>query len=327
MKRTHVGVGVLAGVLVLAVAFLLHEKRNTKPDTASRADTTVVTEGRMLPTNRQDAEVKEKESRATHTSQEHPNFTEEFRRSRDYLVFARSTLGAAQAGDPSAQYYLGKALGFCDETYQIYFRRNKRRLTLDEALEYSAEVHRSRSETRTIYERCHELESQADLKRQFGNSSDWISKASDAGQPVAQATVAIINLQWKQLEAAGSAAASSALQIKTDSDPHTLLMAAVESKDPEALWYIGLAQGLLNPGSATALQDQYAWWLVSCQRGMDCSPDADWIQMSCQDMCGLSGPDFIRIAAGNHWQEVERRAQEIDDKVNAGDSSDLGLGT
>src|SRR3569833_1692393 len=191
MKRTHVGVGVLAGVLVLAVAFLLHEKRNTKPDTASRADTTVVTEGRMLPTNRQDAEVKEKESRATHTSQEHPYFTEEFRRSRDYLVFARSTLGAAQAGDPSAQYYLGKALGFCDETYQIYFRRNKRRLTLDEALEYSAEVHRSRSETRTINKKNQKQESRAGRGRRGGGAAGGGAGAAGAGRPGARAAGAI----------------------------------------------------------------------------------------------------------------------------------------
>jgi hypothetical protein len=256
-----------------------------------------------------------------------PNYADNFKKSQNYLMFVQSTVAAARSGDRDAQYYLGKALAFCDETYQTFFRRQKRQLSLDEALQYSVELHRSRDLTRSIYERCHDLKDRGNLESEFGKSSDWIGKAADAGQPVAQATTALLELQRTQLKATGFADASSVVHVASDTDPHTLLMAAVESKDPEALWYVGTAQGLLNHSYDEAMKNQYAWWLVSCEHGMDCSPGADWIQMSCLDECGLSGPDYIRMAAGDKWQEVEQRAQEISEKLDAGESSQLGLGS
>jgi hypothetical protein len=75
-----------------------------------------------------------------------------------------------------------------------------------------------------------------------------------------------------------------------------LLLASIQSKDPEAIFIVGLAQGMLQPGHPDNAVNQYAWWLVSCQKGFDCAAGSDWIQARCPtDYCpeGLSGAEYI----------------------------------
>jgi hypothetical protein len=106
------------------------------------------------------------------------------------------------------------------------------------------------------------------------------------------------------------------------------LLAAVQSKDPEALWIAGTAQGLINQSFDDKVKNQFAWWLVSCNRGYDCGPGAEWVQMNCQGgNCppDMSGADYIRLSSGDKWQDVQDRAKAISDKLDAGDWNDLGL--
>jgi hypothetical protein len=252
------------------------------------------------------------------------NFPEELKASPNYLIFARSTLAAAKAGDPNAQYYLGKVLGYCDAAYRSFFYRRSQVLSLDAALQYAIETGRSELLTKSIYDRCHELEEVQDKIAQFGIAADWIKKASDAGQPGAQSEEALAALQSVYPEPPVQAVGSA----PEKTDPRSLLMAAVRSKDPEALWNIGDAQGLIPQSSDDKSINQFAWWLASCQLGLDCSSDSDRILMACQTKgcpVGLAGADFIRVIAGNNWQEVERRAQDITDKLNAEDWGSLDI--
>jgi hypothetical protein len=256
----------------------------------------------------------------------------DYQRSRDYLEFARSTLARAKAGDPGAQFYLGKALGFCETAYHMYFRRNGKALSLDEGLQYSADVHRPSSLTRSVYERCHGLEGIA-WKEEFGAPSEWVERAASAGQPAAQSMLALDALQRTARDMAGTGGTSEdspQTHGYSQTDAVASLAKAVQSKDPEALWYVGSAQGILNQNFDDKMQNELAWWLVSCQRGFTCDADADWILMSCPtSTCqqGLPGSDFIRVAAGDNWQKVQARAQQISDMLDANDWSKLGFGS
>lgn len=252
------------------------------------------------------------------------SYSSEFRKSHNYLRFISSYIKAAQAGDPDAQYYVGRALGYCNSAYNSYFRRLGKRLTMDEGLLYAAELSRPAGLARSIYERCHDLEETPSLKEQFGIATEWISSASSLGQPAAQAEWALEQMESRLV----SPAAVTSLPRAIDGNYPALLMAAVQTRDPEALFIAASAQALLHQNDDANEINQYAWWLVSCEEGYDCSSGADWIEAQCPtDRCahGLTGLEFIQWAAGDQWVSVERRAQEIEDGLNSKDWDKLGL--
>jgi hypothetical protein len=247
--------------------------------------------------------------------------------SNNYLDFANATIRDAESGNRDAQYFLGKALAFCDGTYSMYFERKGQVLTLDEALMWAARLGRSGAYVQRVYDRCHELKDHA---KGFADSSEWIDAAATAGQPAALAATALKRLSDAAIPNSTVAANRSPA---TEDDPiaksRANLRVAVESKDPEVLWQIGLAQGFLGANFQEKVKDEMAWWLVSCQRGYDCSAHADWITLDCPDesFCtpGISGIDYIRNGAGADWPEVQLRAQQINAKLDAGKWGELGL--
>jgi hypothetical protein len=112
---------------------------------------------------------------------------------------------------------------------------------------------------------------------------------------------------------------------RNDTDPKEFMQAAVQSGDPEVLLNIGSAQSILNP-SKEGNTEYLAWMLVACERGLDCSANADWVNISCRS-CDTSSPvNLVRSRAGNAWPNVQQRAQDISAKLDAGLWSDLGLG-
>lgn len=251
-------------------------------------------------------------------------YSEALQASKSYLDFANSTIRDAESGNRDAQYFLGKALRFCDATYSMYFERKGQVLTLDEALMWAARLSRSGAYVQRIYDRCHELKEH--YAKEFRKSSDWIEEAANAGQPAA---LAMLALQGFSDNTAPPSKRSSTAGGDPMADFRANLRAAVESKDPEVLWQIGLAQGFLNTDFAEKVKNQLAWWLVSCQRGYDCSAQADWLALDCPDesFCtpGISGIDYIRNGSGADWPEIQVRAQEINAKLDAGRWPELGL--
>ena len=120
--------------------------------------------------------------------------------------------------------------------------------------------------------------------------------------------------------------------VSPGTDPRELLRAAVESKVPEVLFDIGTLQGVLNPSNpAEEKITRFAWWLVACQRGLDCSANAEWVKNSCfndsQCASAASPSDLVRSLSGDNWFSVQQRAQEINAKLAAGDWGALGLGS
>jgi hypothetical protein len=113
-----------------------------------------------------------------------------------------------------------------------------------------------------------------------------------------------------------------------ETDSRSLLLAAVQTKDPEPLFNAGLAQGYINNFNGDATKNELAWWLVACQRGLPCDSNSEFqrdVALNDSLLEELSGPDLICAMAGKDCREVEMRAQEINEKLNAGAWSQLGL--
>jgi hypothetical protein len=261
------------------------------------------------------------------------NYKKLFAESHDYWDYAHKILPAAKAGNADAQFYLSRAIGRCDEENKMYFQHGGRRLTLDEGLQFAVQRHLPIETAQSVFEKCHSF--QDNDSTELGSAADWLAKATAAGQPIAQSTTAsqmmAQEIQQDFSKAAGVPNPDTTIPIQNKADPRELLRAAVESKDPEVLFDIGEAQAFLDPANNDNNTVRFAWWLVACQRGLDCSANAEWVKNSCagdpQCASANSPSDLVRSLAGDRWSDVEQRAQQISAKLDAGQWDDVGLGS
>jgi TPR repeat protein len=247
--------------------------------------------------------------------------------SGNYSQYVNSILAAAKNGDPDAQYYLSKALRYCDGGYRNYLQRSGRRLTLDEGLQFAVKTHRPFDLVQTVYDRCHELMEQG--PSEIGTAQDWLDKATRSGQPAAQGMTAVLLLNQEALRSIGAPNPEPSMGV--DADPRELLRAAVQSRDPEVLWNVGLAQRAINQSSEEKVTNQLAWWIVACQRGFDCGANADWFRLACHydSNCapGETGLDYLQRNASQISPVAQERAVEINAKLDAGQWNELGIGS
>jgi hypothetical protein len=264
-------------------------------------------------------------------ARENVNYGTIFYKSRNYWSFAQNALSAAKAGDRDAQFYLAKALRYCAEANAAYFQKNGQKLGLDEGLQYAAEIDSPIDLVQAIFEKCHEFQDRD--TGGLGNATSWLSSATNAGQPAAQATTAFDMLMQRRMQgfvAAGAVQTPATLAptITSEKDIHTLVQEAAVSQDPEALFVIGLAVPLLNPTSSNINTDRFALMLVACERGYDCSQNAPWVQGDCLGRCDTSNPsNLVRSLSGDGWPDVQQRAAEINAALDSGTWSNLGIGS
>lgn len=255
-----------------------------------------------------------------------------YEKATNYWTYAHSVLPAAASGDADAQYFLSKVLEWCEQENRMYFRRKGRVLALDEGLRWAGQRHLPLEVAQSVHEKCQDfLERDAS---DLGTTAAWLAKATAAGQPMAQAATALKLLIQEMLDDAVRAGAvptiSEESRIVGTVSPRELLRAAVESKEPEVLFTIGNLQALLSPDNADESTERYAWWVVACERGFDCSPKAEWVQIGCVSFPGCEatgGPaEVVRSIAGERWSDVQQRAQEISTRLDSGQWDQLGLG-
>lgn len=317
-------------VAVLAAAsgyiFLKSGDRDVRPSTAAPATTAVESTaalanapitGAQNPT----AVSPPVESETGKLALAQSDFGKRFRAATDYLEYSKSILAAAREGNRDAQFYLYSALQFCEREYGFFFRKGTSWLTLDEALQKaSTRPPQNIDDVQEVYDKCHSMHD-ADAS-EFGNAFEWLAKATTAGQPVALATTAsrtLVNDESPQAKLDASAGRT----------PQDLLAEAVKSKDPQVLWTIGELQVALRGYSAETMKSQWAWWLVACERGFDCSASSPWYRFSCRvdQLCqpGETAVDYIRRSTQADFPDIEERAKEINAKLNAGDWDSLGI--
>jgi hypothetical protein len=261
------------------------------------------------------------------------DYKKAFAEAHSYWDYAHRVLPAAKAGNADAQFYLSRVLERCGEDNKMYFQRRGQKIGLDEGLQYAVKRHLSIEVAQAVYDKCHEF--QENDSAQLGSPADWLAKATAAGQPLAETTTAskllVQEMQQNFARAGGVPNPNANPRIENESDPRALFRSALGSRDPEVLFVIGDFQGLLDPASVDASTRRLAWWLVACQRGFDCSDDADWVKNSCGDDAGCrsasSPSDRVRTLAGNQWPDVQQRAQAISAALDAGQWDELGLGS
>jgi hypothetical protein len=263
------------------------------------------------------------------------DYRKAFRGSTNYQSFILSVLPAARSGDRDAQYYLHAALTYCDETYKFYFRPRGRLLSVDEAIEVRSDFS-GPSMTEAIkraYLRCHEINEAKNPI--WGTAVEWLSKATDAGQPLAQMETARL-IFLRPLAQGGIVASESqtqAIQQGTYSDARSLLRTAVETKDPEAIFNMADQLGFLKTSEPNEqlTQDAITWRYVACLRGLDCGVNAEWYLQFCLSdpncLPDETGVDYLRrIAPVLHVIDLEERARDLNAKIDAGEWDELGLG-
>jgi len=254
----------------------------------------------------------------------------QFRASNDYWEFAERVHEAAKRGDGAAQYYLSVALESCQHEYSAFFYEggisaNPRIRTLDEAQQLTATERGSLytpEDVRDIQNRCQRIMNAK--PRPFGKANEWLFAAVKSGYPLAQvraATMTAVN----SIDVANPEARRAG-----QDEARALAFDALRTKDPEVVWELSSTAAFLtgnHPGEVH--KRQWTWRLAACLRATDCSSMTEWRRLMCEvdSQCHRDDTvmDVIRRGAGNDFIEIERRARELNEKIDAGtvDSSDL----
>ena len=284
--------------------------------------------GHALPVVRQDASAKVGQSPPDLYVM--PDVREQFRASKDYWDFAERIHEAAKRGDGASQYYLSVALNTCDFLYRAYFMEQRpgalaRIRTLDEAQQLTATRQGSGytpDDVRDIQSRCQRIMNTKPPP--FGTAAEWMDAAMVSGYPLAQV----------------NAAFNKALQARNNPDPEksraalsesrALAFDALRSKDSEAVWWMAsTAAALTGDEPGEVHKRQWTWRMAACLREANCDSRPEWKSLLCEvdSQCHRDDTvmDIIRRGAGNDFDEIERRARELNEKIDAGtlDESDI----
>jgi hypothetical protein len=243
----------------------------------------------------------------------------------DWYALAKDILPQAQAGNPEAQYVLFQTIGGCEEGAESLGAKSENLAAArDKALQLFPNAPELVSKYEAGYKRCHGF--YTDDAARLGDPWDWLQKATDAGYAPAQAATAVQRLQQDQRKAfvkAGNVPNDTATlaPIGGDANPRELLVAAVQSADPEVLNEIGQMQGILNPRQPRDVTQliRTAWMYVACQRGFDCSDYGPGTVTNCGPGDGNCTPvpeQFI-IRAKYNWAPVQEMVNQINAALNA----------
>jgi hypothetical protein len=249
------------------------------------------------------------------------NYAIEFHASDDLLGFVRRMFDLAEAGDTVAMYYIDAVRVRCDTQYAIYFRddENIRDLTLDEALEREGKAALSDlEEVRSLYGQCRRWKESP--PEALGDFSGWLEKSANAGYPPAQANWASHLLSYRGNH-----------EVPTSEDrvrARELALASLRSRDPEA-YYDGI-HAIRSFRPASSEMEEAAWYYAACFRGVDCGPHSRSVRAQCSHdpACQPYEDSFDLLRRGPHSNvaaEIERRAREISDLIDAGRWHDLGI--
>jgi len=260
------------------------------------------------------------------------DYKTKFFQSSSYWSFVQDALPDAVRGDADAQYFVSKAIDYCDGRNRLYFIRNGQRLSMEDGLAWAVKRRLPYDVAQEVYDRCHDF-----LEHPSGSDEEsalrWLISAAKSGQPAAQSMLAAKILEQDMRRgfetASGDSGVSSGSSIDRSVPAHELLRQAVKSGDPEVLFTIGELMPALNPTAPDVQVDRFAWMLVACERGYDCSGGAEWVAVSCPSpTCGSisAKADVVQILSRDDWPAVQDRAREINASIDAGRWEDLGLG-
>jgi hypothetical protein len=260
-----------------------------------------------------------------------------FRNAKDYAEFTHKIRAEAEAGDGNAQYYMQKALHYCDDRLSSFFHVNsKRPRTLDEARADEVRMGSSKhpemmqQEITAVYERCHTFLEDAEVRPELKQWTAWRDKAADNGVPAAESLKA--QELWQQYLTAQYGQDSTHADPATPGKVHELILNALQSGDPQVFWNMADLMKDQSDLSTQASREKWvmidnAWQLLACQRGFDCSAQAEWLRVACSTglVCtpGETGQQLLEQMSSDHWDHVKAMANEIGAAVDAKDEAKL----
>ena len=257
-----------------------------------------------------------------------PDWRKRLQDSDDYWAFAESAIGPARSGDGDARYWLSLALNECVYVYSIYFfetlpDKPPRQLTVDEARQSVAQPSFYKPDDMDLLEkRCSRLSQSQGAP--FGNGYDWMAAALAVDNPLAQAN-----------SAAEKALASRYIQDTEEArearwEARRLIVDALRTRDPDVFLLVGnVAASLALDDEAEGKRRHLSWTLAACLRTPNCEGLSLWQKYRCNwdSQCQPyeTPRDIIQRDAGSDFDEVERRARELNEKIDAGafDESDI----
>jgi hypothetical protein len=325
-NRTLIGT---AAVALLAAAFLWYQhsatssaKSGANPENASTVAAV------QTPPALANAKFTPKQSSAKLA-----NYRSLFDKSWNYWQLANGMLADAKTGNPDAQFYLARSIEYCNEKNGFFFEHRGQKLTLGEGLQYAAKRNLPIEIAQEVYDKCHDFT--VNDQSVLGDSADWLAKATASGQPLAQAATAAKILKQNSEEmfakASGVPNPNPSAKIGAGANPTELLRSAAESDEPEVFFTIGEMLPLLSAPNTDTKVDRLAWMLLACERGFDCTANADWVKLRCGStpVCASAteSSDIVRSFSGDNWPAVQQRASDMSAKIAAGQWDQLGIGS
>lgn len=243
---------------------------------------------------------------------------EEFTNAKDYAVYARSIRPEAEAGKPEAQYFLSETLRYCEQNLsRFFFVSGKRARTLNEAqVRWANRPAGYQQEITEIYSRCHTFLEEDNAR--LSEWHEWLDEASDGHYPLAQAMKADLTRQDAMVAAlSGNPTADPEATTKA----RALALEALRSRDADVVWRMSDFVDETSVSTNGVLPT--AWMLLACDRGYDCSAQAEWLRTACnfdlQCNPGDTGQQYLARQLGNNLDEAKRTASEIGAVLDAGD--------
>jgi hypothetical protein len=259
----------------------------------------------------------------------------DLKNSKNYYDFINAALPAAQAGDADAAYYLADAMNYCQQTLQYFFLRGGKLLSVDEAIaEFARRPGKSMFEPiQRAAERCQQIWSTKTPP--WGTSEEWMAKAADLGQPIAQvrtAGAALLAMRMGKVGPEGTARLGKPNEYLNVSQARAMARAAIESNDPEAIFQAGEFLLLLKPGASqdNIQSEALVWKYAACLRGADCDNGAQWIYDACMfnNECSGSQNGLVYLqqaASAAGLIDIESKARVLLGKIEEKRWTDLGL--
>lgn len=257
-----------------------------------------------------------------------PDWHKRLQESDDYWAFAESAIGPAKKGDGDARYWLALALNECQYVYSMYFLETEqgkppRYRTLDEARQRVAQNSFHKADDMDLLEkRCSRLGQATDAP--FGDGNDWMEAALAVDNPLAQANAA----SDKALSNSYNPDPEKAREARAES--RRLIVDALRTRDPEVMLLVSnAAENLALKDGVEGKRCRLSWTLAACLRTPECEALALWKKFRCnwdaQCQPYETAQDIIRRDAGSDFDEVERRARELNEKIDAGtlDEADI----
>jgi len=320
--RWIAAVGV-AATLALTTFFAVRQE-SVRP--TLRAHPTVPTGARPVATGGTLPGLAGQTTRQNSSSVSPAGWTARFRASDDYLKFVRDALPAAVSGDGRAAWYIKEALSSCALVMRMYRGSADPQAKLQQQLESIPNAPQwARDDLAKKTHRCLGLAQQDDPfvslpERRGGHpSAYWNEQALANGDPLAQERTAVDAL-----------AAISVTQSMSETEKtkqldvaETNLRAAVQSGDPDALYYAGTlladARYSSNPSNGIAVA------LAACDLGHDCSagnPDNAFSNCKLSGACPADADYtyFMQQSLGpDKYAQIYSHAQEIEQSIRAND--------